>query len=130
MIYSKRSSCINLPTHHKTHFLIIFSYWFLQIRKCNDTSCCLPKQVENIHWLPDPVLDDTGDHYRPFDEVYGTETNDDNRPGNQPFNGRVTAEEQVSSFPQLNLSTLYFLIKYLYSVLANLKSMTATVYTL
>ncbi|XP_062570950.1 uncharacterized protein LOC134272936 [Saccostrea cucullata] len=41
-----------------------------QIRKCNDRACCLPN-TENCpeHWLPDPVLDDSGAHYKPYTEV-------------------------------------------------------------
>ena len=70
----------------------------IQICKCDNEECCQPKVVEqNLHWLPDPVLDDSGLHYRPFGEVFGKgPTTDDERPSNRPFEGKVTEEEQVS----------------------------------
>ena len=38
-----------------------------QFRKCENTECCpaprLPR--EKLMWLPDPILDETGEHYKP-----------------------------------------------------------------
>ncbi|XP_064612507.1 uncharacterized protein LOC135476417 [Liolophura sinensis] len=31
-------------------------------------------------WLPDPVLDQSGEHYKPFETVNGTETSEDDCP--------------------------------------------------
>ena len=57
-------------------------HYTFQIRKCKDDSCCLPTRIpdEELSWLPDPVLDSSGDHYKPYAEVKGQDTNDDNRP--------------------------------------------------
>lgn len=51
-----------------------------QIRKCKDENCCLPPRLteEQMQWLPDPVLDDTKEHYKSFTE--GTETTESDRP--------------------------------------------------
>ncbi|XP_052813249.1 uncharacterized protein LOC128240590 [Mya arenaria] len=53
-----------------------------QLRKCSDSSCCLPSTIprDELLWLPDPVLDEEGYHYKPYSDVKGAETNDDNRP--------------------------------------------------
>ncbi len=58
--------------------LSIFVF-FMQIRKCKDSSCCIPATLE-LPWLPDPVLDESGDHYLKMEQVIGTETTDENRP--------------------------------------------------
>ena len=56
-------------------------YYCIQIRKCNDPSCCrpvrLPQEVfTNIHWLPDPLLTVDKSHYKQFEEVFGIETSE------------------------------------------------------
>ena len=40
------------------------------------TSCCPEKRTDlgKIIWLPDPQLDERGEHYKTFDDYYGTET--------------------------------------------------------
>ncbi|XP_062561268.1 uncharacterized protein LOC134225322 [Armigeres subalbatus] len=58
------------------------SYTF-QVKKCNDINCKFHKakrmdQTINIPWLPKPQL--KGEKYEEFDEVYGTEPNDDCQP--------------------------------------------------
>ena len=53
-----------------------------QIRKCKNEECC-PKPTlprEKLAWLPDPILDPSGEHYLPFQEVYGIETTERDRP--------------------------------------------------
>lgn len=49
------------------------------IKKCGSTACsiCAPPRLpaevfETLHYLPDPVPDVTGEHYKQFDTVYGT----------------------------------------------------------
>jgi hypothetical protein len=37
------------------------------------------QKFEALHWLPDPVLSD-GACYKAFEEVYGRDTNDNDRP--------------------------------------------------
>lgn len=34
----------------------------------------------SLSWLPLPLLDTTGNHYRPFDHVYGKPLSEENRP--------------------------------------------------
>ena len=53
-----------------------------QIRKCDDVLCCGQK-TSICNWLPDPVLsEDVGEsrHFKSFDEVYGSETTETDRP--------------------------------------------------
>lgn len=53
-----------------------------QIKKCNDVACCIAPKLspEELHWLPDPVLDLTGNHFKPYSEVKNTDTDDSDRP--------------------------------------------------
>ena len=58
-----------------------------QVRKCNNPECCLAPQLpsDKLEWLPDPVLDPTGEHYLPLDQVIGIiETTDSDRPSLNP----------------------------------------------
>jgi hypothetical protein len=61
----------------------------MQVKKCEAEDCwyCVlnPPRLSadkfaGLHWLPDPVIDPRTDEYRPFEEVYGTETTDQDRP--------------------------------------------------
>ena len=53
-----------------------------QIRKCNDESCCsLPSApAALLTWLPDPVLQANGEHYKSYTEVKDVDTTEDDRP--------------------------------------------------
>ena len=49
------------------------------IKKCGSTACsiCAPPRLpgevfETLHYLPDPVPDMTGEHYKEFEALYGT----------------------------------------------------------
>ena len=53
--------------------------YVFQIRKCDDPECCSPP-VKHREWLPDPMLQDNGDHYKAFNDVFGTDTNENDRP--------------------------------------------------
>lgn len=60
----------------------------LQIKKCNDITCefheliRVPAAIFNdLNWLPSPKVDPVTGQYRSFEEVYGNEPNDDDRPG-------------------------------------------------
>ena len=46
-------------------------------------------------WLPDPILDATGAHYKAFSDVYTTSTTDDDRPSVLKSTRKVTEELQV-----------------------------------
>ena len=58
------------------------------IKKCFSDSCdiCSPPRLpadvyQNLQYLPDPVLSDTEEgHYKSFDEVYGEQTTEKDRP--------------------------------------------------
>ncbi|XP_070546538.1 uncharacterized protein [Ptychodera flava] len=57
------------------------------ISKCGDISCklCKPPRLpqdvfQGIHKLPDPVPTEDGDHFKSFEELYGTETTEKFRP--------------------------------------------------
>ena len=57
--------------HNNIIYCLLFDF-SLQMRKCEDTACCSPSSLprDQLHWLPLPVLDNTGEHYRPFQECY------------------------------------------------------------
>jgi len=85
---------LNLTKLQKVHTSKVESYqkliethcrsrqYTFQIRKCRDVNCCLPPCLtdENMQWLPDPVLNETKEHYKSYNEVKGTETNESDRP--------------------------------------------------
>ena len=57
------------------------------IKKCGSTTCsiCNPPRLaaevfSTLHHLPDPVPDITGEHYRNFEDLYGTPTLEEYRP--------------------------------------------------
>ena len=56
--------------------------YIFQIRKCNDLSCCTPSHLtkESLKWLPDPMLDASGEHFLPFQEAWNKDTNESDRP--------------------------------------------------
>lgn len=58
------------------------SHYVFQIRKCHDRACCLEPVVsdDDMKWLPDPVLGESGEHYKAYEEVNGTETSKIDRP--------------------------------------------------
>lgn len=55
------------------------SLYAFQVRKCDDENCCVRK-IELCPWLPDPMLSADLEHFQPFDEVYGTDTSERDRP--------------------------------------------------
>lgn len=48
----------------------------------SDRACCLEPVVseDDMKWLPDPVLGESGEHYKAYEEVNGTETSENDRP--------------------------------------------------
>lgn len=42
------------------------------------------EKFEDLHWLPDPVLSEDA-CYKQFEEVYGTDTKDNDRPSLKDF---------------------------------------------
>ena len=68
------------------HFCVDRRYFF-SIKKCGSTTCsiCRPPQLpvdifDTLHHLPDPVPDSTGEHYKDFDDIYGSNTTEKHRP--------------------------------------------------
>ena len=66
------------------HHCHIRKYVF-SVKKCGKTDCSicsvprLPSEIfKQLHHLPDPVAD--GEHYKPFEEMYGTSTTEKDRP--------------------------------------------------
>ena len=53
---------------------------------------------EELHWLPDPVPDESEDHYKSFSDLYGTTTSEEHQPSLQPFTGKASEDEQVNKF--------------------------------
>ena len=69
-------------------------YCSFSIMKCGESACtfCTPVRMpmdtfKKIHHLPDPVLGADG-HYRPFCEVFGTDTTEEHRLSLQTKKGR------------------------------------------
>lgn len=56
---------------------------YMQVRKCLDKECCHFEHERLPVWLPDPVVDDSGDHYMRYIDVLGRETVDLARPSLQ-----------------------------------------------
>ena len=53
-----------------------------QIRKSNDPACCLlyRNPGQKIDWLPDPLLLENKEHFKPFTDVLGKETTEKDLP--------------------------------------------------
>ena len=73
-----------------------------QIRKCDDPACCLAPFIprDQLLWLPDPVLQENGDHFKAYKEVKGVETTEQDRPSLKktkpaPVTVAVTNQDQV-----------------------------------
>ena len=58
------------------------SHYVVQIRKCKDPSCCSAPVLSEAEmmWLQDPVKDESGEHFKVYEEVNGTETTEADRP--------------------------------------------------
>ena len=59
-----------------------FHHQSFQIRKCADMNCCLPPSLprEKLTWLPDPMLDESGEHFKSYDVVKNKSTSEKDRP--------------------------------------------------
>ena len=62
------------------HCCVVRHYHF-SIKKCGLSECsiCKPPRLpdeifKSLHCLPDPIPDSDGEHYKSFDDVYGTKT--------------------------------------------------------
>ncbi|XP_014676567.1 PREDICTED: uncharacterized protein LOC106816458 [Priapulus caudatus] len=61
-------------------------HYTFQIKKCGDPNCCIPPRASNLSWLPDPVLDESGEHYLKYKEVMSrnNDTTEADRPSLKP----------------------------------------------
>lgn len=55
-------------------------HYCFQIKKCSDPNCCLPPENPLLTWLPDPCLDQSGEHYMKYLEVKDLDTTEADRP--------------------------------------------------
>lgn len=55
-------------------------HYIFQIRKCQNPACCSPSKSDQIAWLPDPMLDDSGEHYLKYETVKNMDTTELARP--------------------------------------------------
>lgn len=71
----------NLKTWMEQHCRL--RHYCFQVQKCSNPECCPTPRLQSdmLQWLPDPVKDPNSDHYLPLDEVLGTDTSDNDRPG-------------------------------------------------
>ncbi|VDI28677.1 Hypothetical predicted protein [Mytilus galloprovincialis] len=63
------------------------SHYGFQLKKCGNCPYCVLNPIRlddaefnKLHFLPDPIPDETGQHYKQFDQLYGMMTNDKHRP--------------------------------------------------
>ena len=61
----------------------VIRHYFFSVKKCLDLNCCRPPRLpqelfQSLHHLPDPMPN--GDHYKAFNDSYGTETTENFRP--------------------------------------------------
>lgn len=75
---------------------IVWNTTSFQIRRCDNVDCCQPGTKWS--WLPDPVIDNTGNHYQPFETVFGTDTSEKDRPSSQNQTLAAVAQEQQVLF--------------------------------
>ena len=64
-----RKDCTNKVQSYQKWLNVHCQRWYnFQIRKCNDPTCCLPPStpVELLNWLPDPVLQPDGEHFKSY----------------------------------------------------------------
>lgn len=72
-----------------------------QIRKCNDSTCCAPKQIkeDKLVWLPEPELDETWEYFLPYEEATNKETTEKDRPSLQRAKKATSEPRQGNSSP-------------------------------
>ena len=70
--------------------------YFFTISKCGDQTCTIcgpstlpPDLLKELHHFPDPVLATDKEHYKPFADVWGTATTEEDRPS---LSNRGTSE--------------------------------------
>ena len=72
----------NVPYQEWVKKHCMLTHYSFQVKKCQDANCCLPPTLgwEELFWLPNPVLDEIGNHYLPYSQVKGVETTESDRP--------------------------------------------------
>ena len=61
-------------------------HYFFEVKKCGEAQCSIcrparlpPEVFVKLHHMPDPIPGNEG-HYKPFDDILGTETTEEHRP--------------------------------------------------
>ena len=82
-------------------------HYTFQIRKCDKPDCCLPAEVpkEELCWLPDPVLDDSGCHFKPYEDVKSCPTTEDHRPSLKVVKKPKTVVNTGRTKPAVNVGS-------------------------
>ena len=89
---NKSQSYISWKANH-----CLETQYTFQIRKCSDEQCCLPPTCDKelLNWLPNPMLDETGEHYKDYDVVKNEQTSECDRPSSKlskpPRTSKATA---------------------------------------
>ena len=62
-------------------------HYFFLLRKCGEQDCTMcgpttlpPDRFKELHQFPDPVPTDDGEHYQPFEDLWGKQTTEKHRP--------------------------------------------------
>lgn len=105
-------TCTNVSKYLENYllswYLILFLdvFFFLQIKKCLQDNCSycvlnpvrMPEEIfRELSFLPDPVSSPSGG-FKAFTEVFGTDTNDSDRPG---LKENPTASDRDKKFKAL-----------------------------
>ena len=85
-----------LGTHAIAH------HYCFQIEKCGSSTCkycspprCPPAVFQGLSFLPDPLLDSSGSHFKPFDDIYGKVPNSEkDRPSAGTLLERIDKENK------------------------------------
>lgn len=82
-----------LRTFYETH--VKESHYSFQVKKCTDSNCQFHEPIrvpqdeyEKLKWLPMPELGPNGS-YASFENTYGNEPHDKNRPGHKKQNNKI-----------------------------------------
>lgn len=74
-----------------------------QVRKCLDENCCLPRKLDGEHlkWLPNPMLDESKEHFQSYEVLKDAETTEMDRPSlmiqKQPKQGTCSGRKEQDS---------------------------------
>ena len=90
-----QKSKVELSDYNNLHNAIndhcVLGHYMFSFRKCSNDGCSIPhicgekllenKIISTLHHLPFPMLKQSEEKFRPFNELYGSATNENHRPG-------------------------------------------------